>query len=177
MPDDLFVMVCAGLDMCEHLQLAQACPAFWGWYNTHWAKLYVLHGQFVRWRQLLPLRFCQRRSRHHFLLYAMSVYEEDYKDAVYGRAVLRYGGAQRRRWAPPQCAAAVRGRRCRRPPAAGRRFCAVHAQRPLPLVWPPIFRHSTVLRRQAGSVKFPAVQQLDNDGHVGTVLVVADAGS
>jgi hypothetical protein len=137
LPDDLIGVVCGGLDLCGHLQLAQACPAFWGWYATHWSELYVLHGQFAA--------FCQpvRRSRHYFLLYAMSMYENNHGDPVYGRAV-RYRCAclgRRRRWAPLTCAAAVRcGRRCRRPPAHGGRFCAHHARRPLPLLWPPIFQ-------------------------------------
>ena len=159
LPDDIWMTVCTGLDLCDHLQLAQTCPALWRWYRTCWTRLYRLHRQYASWRQMLPLQRRQNNEHHDFVMYALSVYENEYRHPVYGEGVRRFERSQRwnrivqpfgdksgdtatlarRRRAPPQCAAAVRGRRCRRPPAPGRRLCVAHAQRPLPLVWPPIF--------------------------------------
>ncbi len=36
LPDDIWMTVCTGLDLCDHLQLAPTCPALWRWYRTWW---------------------------------------------------------------------------------------------------------------------------------------------
>lgn len=161
LPDDILVTVCANLDLCDHLQLAQTCLVFWRWYRTRWTRLYQLHRQCASWRQMLPLQRRQNNEHHDFIMYVFSMNENEYGHPIYGRAVRRFERSQRwnrivqpfadktslfprPRRALPQCAAAVRGRRCLRSPAPGRLLCAAHAQRPLPLVWPPIFVHRSL---------------------------------